>query len=330
MSRPSFDRSQSNVTDWLSGHYEYMSPDESDKGTKSYPYIRPDRFQATTPAASEESSSRGNNDNPREHRSTRRNDRPPTPPSEDEMEDRTRTRDREQRRSARKSHSASGARTHDTDHRALREHKETRYPPRTDRGRPPRRPPMNSASTTPDFREDKEDKRHRHRRYSNSASPPRVREDKSSRHYHRHRSDDDDVRSSRGHRDHRDSKDTSHTHYSGSSRGSTTHSSSTKARSHKEPAPAPAAAPAAAAATPKSRRGSFAFLSDPRFATAAQAALTAGMSAAVGAVGKPNAGVKVAQAALGAAAMGALKSPGPEKEKVRSSDLGRRDSRRKR
>lgn len=63
---------------------------------------------------------------------------------------------------------------------------------------------------------------------------------------------------------------------------------------------------------------------------AAQAALTAGVSAAVGSVGKPNAGLKVAQAALGAAAMGALRSPGPEKDKAKPGDLGRRDSRRKR
>lgn len=325
MSRPSFDRSQSNVTDWLNGHYEYVTPDEPDKGTKSYPYVRPDRFQATTPAASEESSSRGKNDVPKESRSTRRHDRPPTPPSEDEM-DRARARDREQRRSSRKSHSASGARNHDTDHRAPREHKESRYPPRTDRGRPARRPPMKTASTTPDFREDKEDKRHRHRRYSNSSSPPRVREDQSSRHYHhRHRSDEDDVRSSRGHRDHHDSRE-SRTLHSGSSKGSTTHSSSIKARGHNEPA----SAPATPATAPKTRRSSFAFLSDPRFATAAQAALTAGVSAAVGAVGQPNAGVKVAQAALGAAAMGALRSQGSEKEKTKSSDLSRRDSRRKR
>lgn len=313
MSRPYYNRAQTNVSDWLDGQYEYMEPDHdiADDTKRHNPYIPKDVYQDTTPEPSEKSSlrDRGHRSH-RDHKSSRDyHHRPITPPSEDELDRhraRGRDRDREGRRSHRTSHSLSSKDNHDLDRedrRRPRHEKETRYPPKTDRGRPAR-PPLNSVHTSPYMsrkepkeKEESPERHHRSRRYSASSSPPRHRSDKSSRY--------DDHSS--GHSSKRDRDTRSHRGESSSSKAGSASSSSKKPRR-------PSLAHTHTAPSGKSFSGgrSFSFLSDPRFAAAATAAFEAGATAAVGAVGSKNAGVKVARAALGAAALNAFRSPPPE------------------
>lgn len=301
MSRPHFNRSQSNVESWLDSHYEYMAPEQAqqiptlndDKGTKSYPYSpRP-----ITPEPSE-NSSRNSRDKTRRHKPNSHHhtsSRPITPPSDDGLH---RDRGREQRHGHHRS-SRHSSRDVGEDREKRRSHRDeektqARYPPRADRGRPTR-PPLHSVNTTPNFRDEEANKpRHHGRRYSVSHSPPRHRGERGVGGAEDHSKDREQRRRDRDAR----------SHHSG---GSTTASSSkdkTPRRpslSHSKTSPA---------VPTKARRSSFAFLSDPRFTAAAEAALQAGATAAVGAMGSPGAGVKVARAALGAAAMGALRSGG--------------------
>lgn len=323
MSRPQFNRSQSNVEDWLSGSYEYISPHDIDheKGTKAYAFTPKDPFGDITPASSDKGSSK---DRSQRRQKTDRY-RPMSPPSEDMLEkerarkrerdgEKDRDRDHDRYRPRKSSHSTAG---HDSEkeNRRPRHHRDddsptARYPPRADHGRP-QRPRLNSAHTTPDFRAAREDRerererergrehRHRERRYSHSSSPPRHRDDKaasSRRHHHHHRRHGgDDPAPSSPHR---------------SSHHSTTSGTSSKPRrpslSHRHTAPGSGLSGVGSSA----RRTFSGLMSDPRFAAAAHAALEAGATAAVGAVGAPNARARVARAALGAAALGALKSPG--------------------
>lgn len=316
MSRPYFNRAQTNVSDWLDGQYEYMEPDHdlSDDSKRHNPYIPRNAHQYHTPEPSEKSSSRDKGHrSSRDYKSSRDyHHRPITPPSEDELDrhrdrdrDRGRDRDRDRHRSHRTSHSLGSKDGHDLDRedrRRPRHDKETRYPPKADRGRPTR-PPLTSVHTSPYMsrkdpkeKEESPERRHRSRRYSLSSSPPRNRKDRSSR-------NDDDRLS--GHSSKRDRDARSHHGGSDAKAGSTASSTKTPRRpslSHTKTAP-----------SGKSFSGgrSFSFLSDPRFTAAATAAFEAGATAAVGAVGSKNAGVKVAQAALGAAALHAFRSPPP-------------------
>lgn len=308
MPRPSFNRAQTNVSDWLDGQYEYMEPeyDFGDDTKRHNPYIPRDAYHDPTPEPSEKSSTRDRGHRSHsDHKSSRDyHRRPITPPSEDELDrycDRGRDQDRDRRRSHRTSHSVSSKDGHDLDReerRRARHEKHTRYPPKADRGRPTR-PPLSSAHTSPYMsrqepkdKEESPDRHHRSRRYSASSSPPRHRSDKSSRH-----GDHSYVHSSRRDRDTRSRHD-------GSSSKADSAASSKKPRR-------PSLAHTKTAPSGKSFTGgrSFSFLSDPRFTAAATAAFEAGATAAVGAVGSKNAGAKVARAALGAAALNAFRSP---------------------
>lgn len=371
MSRPQFNRTESNVEDWLESHYEYVSPDylNEDKGTKSYPFTPRDPVRDHTPEPSDNSSSRSKGH--RRHRAHQdsHHHRPMTPPSEDRLE-RERVRDRERHRPHRTSRSLSGNRGHDSEkgeeaarERRPRGHKpaadepqtQTRYPPRADRGRP-KRPVLNTANTTPNFSRAMEDKdheeahhqaHHRQRRYSHSSSPPRHRERPSKTHQHHHHQrhvvDDDngggggggDNHSDDQRRRHRDARSYSSRDTHSSSHAPPSTASTTKARrpslSHSKTVPPHTASSTTTTTNKSGRRSSFSFLSDPRFTAAATAALQAGATAAVGAMGSPNAGTKVARAALGAAALGALKSPsGASAPQAAGSYVGEKAARRRR
>ncbi|PSR90334.1 hypothetical protein BD289DRAFT_481798 [Coniella lustricola] len=301
MARPSINRAHTNVKDWLDDHYEYIEPDEDMLQNQSNkPYVPKHTYSDLSPDPSDESSPTSAGSTRRHHDRYRpRNNRPPTPPSEDDLN----TRDE---------------RTAGCNERYVPQSKEGRYPPRADHGRL-RRPPINTATTSPDLRRNGSGTRHR--RYSTSSSPTRHREDKSSRHHSR-REDEPSARSTR-HRDrdadrpqrhHYDHDDRSHRGGGAGGRNRETHSSTQGSSTAKSRRPSlshtqtvPSSASAGHASKPK--RSSFSFLNDPRFTAAATAAFQAGATAAVGAVGSPNAGAKVARAALGAAAMGAFKSP---------------------
>lgn len=338
MTQPSFNRRQSNVKDWLDSHHEYMAADQDVIDEKGNKFYVPRNLAAAniTPEPSDDGSSRSKGHRPYES-SRHHRTRPITPPSEGEVEDERKDRDhdRDRRRSHQtSSRASSGSRPHDVERedRRPRHDKETHYPPRAGRGRP-HRPPMNTASTTPDFREDGSDTRHR--RYSVSHSPPRHRDqDRSSRSHHHRRRDDGASSPTRHHHHHhhrdRDAdRERRHRDRDGSgSTTSTTTNTSTKDPTKKPRRPPLSRSQTAPGAGAKSRRGSFSFLSDPRFTAAATAALQAGATAAVGAVGTPGASIQVARAALGAAALGALRSPKPaeaEEEAAPSSSSSRRD-----
>lgn len=315
MSRPSFNRAQTNVSNWLDGQYEYMEPDHdfTDDSKRHNPYVPRDAYQDHTPDSSDKGFSRdkGHRSYKDDRFSRDYHHRPITPPSEDELDrhrerDRGRDRDRDRRHSHRTSQSLSGKDGHDgdrEDRRHPRHDKESRYPPKADRGRPVR-PPLNSHHTSPYMsRKDPKDKEesperhHRSRRYSASSSPPRQRKDKPS-----YRDDHASTRSSKRDRDTR-------SHHG----SSTTKAGSTATSSNKTPR-RPSLSHTKTAPSGKSfsgRAGSFSFLSDPRFTAAATAAFEAGTTAAIGAVGSKGAGVKVARAALGAAALNAFRSPPP-------------------
>lgn len=302
MPRPSFNREQTNVSDWLDGQYEYMEPDYdliSDDTKRRNPYIPREAYHDLTPDSSDKGPARDR----RHHKSSRdHHARPLTPPDDDELHrhrrhDRGRDRHRDTHRSHRTSLSSKDP--HDLDReepRRARHEKDTRYPPKADRGRPTR-PPLNSAHTSPYIprkeqakgKEESPDRHHRSsRRYSVSSSPPRHRGDKSSRRGH-----DSYGHSSRRDRDTRSHHDKADTASKNPRRPSLSHTKT--------------------APSGKSFSGgrSFSFLSDPRFTAAATAAFEAGATAAVGAVGSKNAGAKVARAALGAAALNAFRSPPP-------------------
>lgn len=297
MSKSNYSRGSSSVDDWLDGQYEYMVPDKDFNN----PYVPRDAAKDITPEHSDASPPRSKEGRPSKHHSSVKDRyRPVTPPEEDDLD---KERDRHR-------HKGRSTRSHDGDRDSRRSHHErdTKYPPKSDRGRP-RRPAMSNRATS-HYVPRKEDspERRPHRRYSLSSSPPRRRGDKSSRHYHRHHEDrspsppprssrkkDDRERESRGH----------HHSSSGSTKGSkSSRPSLSRSQTSKEPK------------KPSIGSRSFSFLDDPRFKTAAQAAMTAGASAAVGLAGQKGGwggdkGAKVLRAGLGAAALSALKSPAP-------------------
>ncbi|POS73698.1 hypothetical protein DHEL01_v207911 [Diaporthe helianthi] len=303
MSRFNPPRSSSRVDDWLDSQYEYIAPD---KDTNN-PYVPRD---ATTDATLENPDispprSKGSHSS-KEHKSPRDRYRPVTPPPEED--DLNRERDRHR-------HKGKSSRSHDGDRESRRSHqdRDTKYPPKSDRGRP-RRPAMTDRATSHYVPRKEDSPERRHRRYSLSSSPPRHRGDKSSRHYHRHhedRSPSPPPRSSRK-KDDRDRESRGHHHHGsgGSTKGTRSRRPSvSRSQTSKEPK------------RPSSSSGgrSFSFWNDPRFMTAAEAALTAGATAAVGLAGQKGGwggdkGGKVLRAGLGAAALSALKSPAPAPE----------------
>lgn len=299
MSKSNYPRGSSSVDDWLDGQYEYMVPDKDINN----PYVPRDAARDITPENSDTSPPRSKGSRTsKEHKSSTDRYRPATPPEEDDL---NRQRDRHR-------HKGKSSRSHDGDRDSRRSHqdRDTKYPPKADRGRP-RRPAMSNRATSHYVPRKEESPERRHRRYSLSSSPPRHRGDKSSRHYHRRhedRSPSPPPRSSK-HKDDRDRESRGHHHGSG---GST---KGTKSRrpsiSHSQTSKEPK--------RPSSSGRSLSFWNDPRFMTAAEAALTAGASAAVGLAGQKGAwggdkGGKVLRAGLGAAALSALKSPAPTPE----------------
>ena len=165
----------------------------------------------------------------------------------------------------------------------------------------------------------------RRRRNSHPSPPPTRRGDKPSRPHHSRRYEDRSPspapRSSKK-RDARD-RDTRSHHSGGSNSG---HGGSDSANNNKKPH-RPSLSRSQTAPyekDPKKARGSssrsFSFLSDPRFMTAAEAALAAGATAAFAPGGGKwdgDMGAKVLRAGLGAAAISALKNsatsgPAPE------------------
>ncbi|KAL1867674.1 hypothetical protein Daus18300_006229 [Diaporthe australafricana] len=284
-------RGSSSVDDWLDGQYEYIVPDKD----LNNPYVPRDAARDITPEGSDASPPRAKGTRSSNHKSPKDRYRPATPPEEDGL-------DRERHR-----HKAKSSRSHDGDRDTRRSHhdKDTKYPPKSDRGRP-RRPAMSNRATSHYVpRKEESPERRSHRRYSLSSSPPRHRGDKSSRHYRRHedRSPSPPPRSSRK-KDDRERE--SRRHHDGSS-GSTKGSKSRRpSLSHSQTSKDPK--------KPSISSRSISFWNDPRFKTAAEAALTAGASAAVGLAGEKgawggNKGGKVLRAGLGAAALSAFKSP---------------------
>lgn len=293
MSKSHYSGGSSSVDNWLDSQYEYMVPDKD----VDNPYV-PRDAKDITPEHSDTSPPRSKGSrSSKNHRSSKDRYRPVTPPEEDDL-------DREHDRHR---HKGKSSRSHDGDRDSRRSHqeKDSKYPPKADRGRP--RPPMsNRAKSHYVPRKEESPERRSHRRYSLSSSPPRHRGDKSSRHYHRRHEDrspsppprssrkkDDRERESRGH----------HHSSSGSTKGSKSRRPSLSQTS-KDPK------------KPSFSSRSFSFLDDPRFKTAAQAAMTAGASAAVGLAGEKGGwggdkGAKVLRAGLGAAALSAFKAPAP-------------------
>lgn len=301
MSKSTYSRGSSSVDDWLDNQYEYIVPDKD----LNNPYVPRDAARDITPEHSDASPPRSKESrSSKNHRSSKDRYRPVTPPEEEDLD---KERDRHR-------HKGRSTRSHDGDRDSRRSHQErdSKYPPKADRGRP-RRPAMSNRATS-HYVPRKEDspERRSHRRYSLSSSPPRHRGDKSSRHYRRHedRSPSPPPRSSRKKEDReRDSRGHHHGSSSGSTKGST---KGTKSRrpslSHSQTSKDPK--------KPSISARSFSFLDDPRFKTAAQAAMTAGASAAVGLAGQKGGwsgdkGAKVLRAGLGAAALSAFKSPAP-------------------
>ncbi|KAK7744447.1 hypothetical protein SLS53_003331 [Cytospora paraplurivora] len=186
------------------------------------------------------------------------------------------------------------------------------------------------------------------RKHSQPSIPLRDRGDKPTRSQHTRRNGDrspsppprpSKKRDSRGDRDSR--KD--HHHSTGSSRNNTTSSPTAKppprrpSLSHSQTTPygrgpkKPGAPPSPSPSSPSHR--SFSFLKDPRFMTAAEAALQAGATAALASAGSGgegkwggDKGAKVLGASLSAAALSALKNPpapaGPESRGRRGEDGG--------
>lgn len=296
MSKSNHPRGSSSVDDWLDGQYEYMVPDKD----LNNPYVPRDAARDITPEPSDTSPPQSRDSHSsRKHRSSKDRYRPATPPEENDLD---KERDRH-------GHKGRSTRSHDGDRDTRRSHheKDSKYPPKADRGRP-RRPPMGDRATSHYVpRKEESPERRSSRRYSLSSSPPRHRGDKSSRHYRRHedRSPSPPPRSSRK-KDDRERESRGHHHgSSGSTKGS---KSRRPSLSHSQASKDPK--------KPSIGSRSFSFWDDPRFKTAAQAAMTAGASAAVGLAGEKGGwggdkGAKVLRAGLGAAALSAFKSPAP-------------------
>lgn len=297
MSKSNYSQGSSSVDDWLENQYEYMVPDKD----LNNPYVPRDAARDITPEHSDASPPRSKESrSSKNHRSSKDRHRPLTPPEEGDLD---KERDRHR-------HKGRSTRSHDGDRDSRRSHqdRDTKYPPKADRGRP-RRPPMGNRATSHYVpRKEESPERRSHRRYSLSSSPPRHRGDKSSRHYHRRhddRSPSPPPRSSRK-KDDRERESRGHHHgSSGSTKGSkSSRPSLSRSQTSKDPK------------KPSLGSRSFSFLDDPRFKTAAQAAMTAGASAAVGLAGQKGGwggdkGAKVLRAGLGAAALSAFKSPAP-------------------
>lgn len=294
MSKSNYPRSSSSVDDWLESQYEYMVPDKD----LNNPYVPRDAAKDITPEHSDASPPRSKGSRTsKDHKSSKDRYRPVTPPEEDEL---NKERDRHR-------HKGRSSRSHDGDRESRRSHqdRDLKYPPKSDRGRP-RRPPMSNRAASHYVPRKEDSPERRHRRYSVSSSPPRHRGDKSSRHYHRRHEDRSPSPPPRSSRKKEDREKESRGHHHGSS-GSTKGSKSRRgslSQTSKDPK------------RPSGSGRSLSFWNDPRFMTAAEAALTAGASAAVGLAGQKGTwggdkGGKVLRAGLGAAALSALKSPAP-------------------
>ncbi|ROV96231.1 hypothetical protein VMCG_07728 [Cytospora schulzeri] len=303
MSSPFSYGSQPSVEGWLDGQYEYMVPDKDiDEPTGKPSYIPRDAYRDHTPDLSDEGSSRGKG-----HRSSRDKYRhssakerytPLSPPPENDL-----ARDRDTHRHG------------DRDERRRHHDRDTKYPPKADNGRR-RRPPLNTATTSPQLKAgrpttDEDSERPRHRRYSQTYSPPAHLDDTSPRHHKSRRHEDRSPSPPPSHRtskkkDIRD-RDT-RSHHGGTSSSATKPHRPSLSRSQT----APYNKDAKKSSGSSSSGRSFSFLNDPRFMTAAEAALQAGATAALasggGKWGKDK-GAKVLGAGLSAAALSALKPP---------------------
>ncbi|ROV98135.1 hypothetical protein VPNG_08586 [Cytospora leucostoma] len=320
---------QPSVESWLDGQYEYIVPDRDSnehRGKTSYPPR--DAYRNLTPEFCDEGSSRDKGHRyPKDKYHSTAKDRytPATPPSEEGLE-----RERNQNL-----HGSDQARRRDRDHGVDREEhrprhdRDTRYPPKADHGRPSR-PPLNSAATAPHLTagqalKTEDPRRTSQRKHSQPSIPLRDRgDDKPTRSQHTRRNDDDDRSPSparpskkRGSRDDRDTRKDHHN--TGSSRNTTTSPIA-------KPPPPRRPSLSHSQTTPygrdpnnnKKRPGvsssshrSFSFLKDPRFMTAAEAALQAGATAALGSGGGKwggDKGAKVLGASLSAAALSALRN----------------------
>ncbi|KUI72748.1 hypothetical protein VM1G_08307 [Cytospora mali] len=321
MSGPYYNGAQPpSVEGWLDGQYEYMAPDKDFEESKGNPsYIPRDAYRDHTPEHSDvtSSSARGHRlPRDRYHSTAKERYTPASPPPEEDLE-----RERDQHR-----HGSGQTHRRDRDYDVDREDhrprhdRDTKYPPKADHGRP-HRPPLNTATTSPHLTAgrptaDEDDARPRHRRYSQSSSPPLHQGDKSSRHHHHSRRHEDrspspPPRSSKKKDDRGRDRD-SRTHHSGS--GSSRGTSSSNTKPHRPALARSQTAPHGKDLKNGSSSRSFSFLNDPRFMTAAEAALQAGATAALasggGKWGKDK-GAKVIGAGLSAAALSALKGPAP-------------------
>lgn len=310
MSSPFSYGSQPSVEGWLEGQYEYMVPDKDIDELTGQPYMPRDAYRDHTPELSDESSSTSKlHRSPRDryHSSAKERYTPLSPPPEDEL---GKGRDT-YRHGLGQTHHRDRAHETDRGERRPRHDRDTKYPPKAEHGRR-RRPPPNTATTPPHLTSgqsitDEDSGKPRHKRYSQTSSPTSHLDNKSSRHHHTRRQENRSPSPPPPRRtSNKDARDRDvRSHHGGSS------SSSTKP--HRPSLSRSQTAPYDKDTKKSSSSGrSFSFLNDPRFMTAAEAALQAGATAALasggGKWGKDK-GAKVIGAGLSAAALSALKAP---------------------
>lgn len=317
MSNPYSYGSQPNVQGWLDGQYEYMVPDKDMDKPTGKPSSKPrDAYRDYTPELSDETVSRGQDhrsSREKYHSSAKERYTPLSPPSEYDLD---RERDKHRRASGR-SHRRDRDYEVDQEERRPRHDRDTRYPPKADHGRR-HRPPLTTATTSPYLTAGQPTKgedagKPRHRRYSQGSSSPRHLDDQASRSHHSRRhgarspSPPPPRRTSKK-KDSRD-RDDQRGHHGGGGGGS----SSSPVKPRRPPLSRSQTAPHDKdPRKPGSSGRSFSFLNDPRFMTAAEAALQAGATAALASGGgrwRKDKGAKVIGAGLSAAALSALKTP---------------------
>lgn len=313
MSSPYSYGSQPSVQGWLDGQYEYMVPDKDVDKTTGKPSYKPrDAYRDHTPELSDETSSRGKDHRSsrgKYHSSAKERYTPLSPPSEHDLD---RERDKHRRASG-QPHRQDRGNEVDQEERRRRHERDTKYPPKADHGRR-RRPPLTTATTLPYLAAGQPTKgedagKLRHRRYSQGSSPPIHLDDKAPRSHHsrRHGARSPSPSPPRRTSKKKDSRDRDERGHHGGG------SSSSPAKPRRPPLSRSQTAPHDKdPRKPGSSGRSFSFLNDPRFMTAAEAALQAGATAALasggGKWGKDK-GAKVIGAGLSAAALSALKTP---------------------
>ncbi|ROV93915.1 hypothetical protein VSDG_06281 [Cytospora chrysosperma] len=311
MSSPYSYGSQPSVQGWLDDQYEYMVPDKDmDKPIGKPSLSKPrDAYRDYTPELSDDTSSRGKDhrsSREKYHSSAKERYTPLSPPSEYDLD---RERDKHRHASG-QSHRQDRGNEVDQEERRRRHDRDTRYPPKADYGRR-RRPPLTTATTSPHLTAGQPTKgedagKPRHRRYSQGSSSPRHLDDQASRSNHSRRHGDRSPSPPRRTSKKKDSRDRDERGHHGGS-------SSSPAKPRRPPLSRSQTAPHDKdPRRPGSSGRSFSFLNDPRFMTAAEAALQAGATAALasggGKWGKDK-GAKVIGAGLSAAALSALKTP---------------------